>query len=112
VLIRILGASPHRLLQDAAWVLPSSSPLKCTTPAEVYLLLKSSDFISHDLSPETVFKHCESPSMVSSLEDPSVSADYELELVLRKWYPIDRGREFRCFVRQEILLGAGSLIEN
>lgn len=75
-------------------MLPVTSPLRCTSPADVYLLLKSSDFISHDLDPETVFQYCK--------ERPQ---GYELELVLRKWYPVDRVREFRCFVRQEMLLG-------
>lgn len=75
-------------------MLPASSPLKCMSPADVYLLLKSSDFVQHDLSPDHVFDGCESR--------PS---DYDLELVLRKWYPVDRSRELRCFVRQERLLG-------
>lgn len=75
-------------------MLPVTSPLRCTSPADVYLLLKSSDFISHDLDPEAVFQYCK--------ERPQ---GYELELVLRKWYPVDRVREFRCFVRQEMLLG-------
>jgi len=30
---------------------------------------------------------------------------YRVELVLRKWYPVDRSRELRCFVRQNILIG-------
>ena len=77
-------------------MLPMSSPLRCTCPADVYLLLKSSDFISHDLDPLTTFQHCEGRAQA-----------YELELVLRKWYPVDRGREFRCFVRQEVFLGMG-----
>lgn len=64
------------------------------SPADVYLLLKSSDFVQHDLSREHVFDGCES-------KPPS----YDLELVLRKWYPVDRSRELRCFVRQEKLLG-------
>ena len=68
--------------------------MRCTSPADVYLLLKSSDFISHDLDPEKTFNYRE--------ERPQT---YELELVLKKWYPVDRVREFRCFVRQEILLG-------
>ncbi|GJN90901.1 hypothetical protein Rhopal_003915-T1 [Rhodotorula paludigena] len=34
--------------QDAAWMLPGQN-LKCQNPGDVYLLLKSSDFISHDL---------------------------------------------------------------
>jgi hypothetical protein len=85
-------------VQDASWILPASSPLKCTCPADVYLLLKSSDFVSHDLSKDTVFEGCEFVS-------PDPSPTYELELVLRKWYSVDRSREFRCFVRQDVLLG-------
>lgn len=79
-------------------MLPPSAPLKCTAPSEVYTLLKSSDFISHDLDRAKVFEGCE----LLQGEDP----EYELELVLRKWYPVDRSRELRCFVRREILLGA------
>jgi len=85
--------------KDASWILPASSPLKCTSPADIYLLLKSSDFVSHDLNQEAVFEGC-------GLSTASDSVPmYELELVLRKWYPVDRSRELRCFVRQEILLG-------
>ncbi|KAF8895450.1 D123-domain-containing protein [Infundibulicybe gibba] len=86
--------------KDASWILPQSSPLKCTEPSEVYILLKSSDFIAHDLSRELVFDGC-------GVGD---YAPYELELVLRKWYPIDRSRELRCFVRQNKLLGVASCI--
>ncbi|KAJ7626659.1 D123-domain-containing protein [Mycena polygramma] len=81
--------------KDAAWILPQSSPLKCTSPADVYMLLKSSDFITHDLTAESVFEGC------SQSTGPH---PYELELVLRKWYPVDRSRELRCFVRRNILL--------
>ncbi|KAF5389312.1 hypothetical protein D9757_003494 [Collybiopsis confluens] len=80
--------------KDASWMLPASSPLKCTCPADVYLLLKSSDFITHDLSKSTVFEGCDSSS-----------DSYDLELVLRKWYSVDRSRELRCFVRNNVLLG-------
>ncbi|KAI0670952.1 D123-domain-containing protein [Trametes maxima] len=89
--------------RDAAWMLPASSPLKCTSPADVYLLLKSSDFIQHDLSPDLVFEGCE--PAYHSAPDTDASSIYELELVLRKWYPVDRARELRCFVRQENLIG-------
>lgn len=82
--------------RDAAWMLPASSPLKCTTPADVYLLLKSSDFIAHDLSPALVFAGC---------PDSPAASTYTLELILRKWYPVDRSRELRCFVRHSRLLG-------
>ncbi|KAF8225884.1 D123-domain-containing protein [Tricholoma matsutake] len=82
--------------KDASWILPPSSPLKCTSPADVYLLLKSSDFISHDISTESVFEGCD--------DRPPPDA-YRLELVLRKWYSVDRSRELRCFVRSNILIG-------
>jgi len=80
-------------------MLPASSPLKCMSPSDVYLLLKSSDFVLHDLDPNSVFEGVES-------QQPQANTHpYELELVLRKWYPVDRSRELRCFVRREILLG-------
>lgn len=80
--------------RDAAWMLPASSPMKCVSPADVYLLLKSSDFVQHDLNLDHVFDGCET-------RPPT----YDLELVLRKWYPVDRSRELRCLVRYEKLLG-------
>ena len=85
------------ITQDASWLLPPSFPLKCISPADVYLLLKSSDFISHDLNPEIVFDGCHL--------DGSSLPPYDLELVLRKWYPVDRSRELRCFVRENLLIG-------
>jgi hypothetical protein len=86
-------------VQDAAWLLPSSEPLKCTSPADVYMLLKSSDFVTHDLAPESVFADCSDGECA-----------YELELVLRKWYAVERNRELRCFVRDGMLLGAHPLM--
>lgn len=80
-------------------MLSPSSPLKCTAPSEVYTLLKSSDFVLHDLDLAKVFEGCD-PSA-----GQSIMSAYELELVLRKWYPVDRSRELRCFVRRETLIG-------
>ncbi|KAI9443105.1 cytoplasmic protein [Lactarius indigo] len=75
--------------KDAAWLLPSSSPLKCTSPADVYLLLKSSDFITHDLDADSVFEGC--------VDGAAMPEGYRLELVLRKWFAIDPSREMRAF---------------
>lgn len=79
-------------------MLPAGSPLKCMSPTDVYMLLKSSDFVLHDIDPEQVFAECDE-------REGEVQPQYELELVLRKWYPVDRSRELRCFVRRETLLG-------
>lgn len=91
--------------QDSSWVIPT---LRCTSPADVYLLLKSSDFVSHDLNPQLAFEGCTQSTIsgtLSSVDEQPAVPIHELELVLKKWYSMDRGREFRCFVRNEILLG-------
>ena len=79
-------------------MLPASSPLKCVSPSDVYMLLKSSDFILHDVDAAKLFDDCDCPP------DTDLPR-HELELVLRKWYPVDRSRELRCFVRRETLIG-------
>ncbi|KAF8501097.1 D123-domain-containing protein [Russula emetica] len=97
--------------KDAAWLLPSSpSPLRCTSPADVYILLKSSDFIVHDLSAESVFEGCTTNVNISDNNNDNDDDDqdqvlYKLELVLRKWFVIDPSREMRAFVREGVLIG-------
>ncbi|CAE6518488.1 unnamed protein product [Rhizoctonia solani] len=107
--------------KDASWMLTSSGPLRCTSPADVYLLLKSSDFAMHDLDNNRIFEGCvDNPHssrdqvvngssngrVNGSIPDSdSVASDssegghsVRLELVLKKWYEIERSREVRCFV--------------
>lgn len=60
------------------------------------LLLKSSDFITYDLT--SPFKLCDD----SLDEDPP----FRRELVLRKWANLVPGMEFRCFVRDGTLIAA------
>jgi D123 len=104
--------------QDAAWLLPSSSPLKCTSPADVYILLKSSDFVTHDLSARSVFDGCGGGggSVGGNGQDQGQDQEeeeekaYTLELVLRKWFAIDPSREMRAFVRDGVLIGTGPCI--
>jgi hypothetical protein len=79
--------------KDAAWVSLNNS-LKCTTLSQVYLLLKSSDFISHDLT--FPFSDC------SDEGEEVVSVPYSL--VLRKWAEINPSTEWRCFVKQGQLI--------
>ncbi len=97
--------------KDATWISATNS-MACTTPNDIYLLLKSSDFITHDL--EQVFNDCEDES-----EDESESANEDEDessvevtvsktpyhLVLRKTIPaFNPALEIRCFVRARHLL--------
>ncbi|KAG8719747.1 hypothetical protein FRC08_002107 [Ceratobasidium sp. 394] len=105
--------------KDAAWMLSTNAPLRCTSPADVYLLLKSSDFAMHDLDDGRIFEGCIDPVLPSTnsvngertngiamdISDPSGgSGEYKLELVLKKWYEVERSREVRCFIRDNRLL--------
>jgi hypothetical protein len=62
----------------------------------VFLLLKSSDFIVHDLAHS--YDHCSDKHEIYQNE-------MEYELVLRKWYDLAPSMEFRCFVRNRNLVG-------
>uniref|UniRef100_A0A8C6YS83 Translation initiation factor eIF2 assembly protein n=1 Tax=Nothoprocta perdicaria TaxID=30464 RepID=A0A8C6YS83_NOTPE len=79
--------------RDAYWIAMNSS-LKCKTLSDIFLLFKSSDFITRDLTQP--FIHCTDDS-------PDPSLDYEL--VLRKWCELIPGAEFRCFVKENKLIG-------
>lgn len=88
------------------------------------MLLKSSDFIVHDLSVESVFEGCggvyttnvntgdNNSTCNTNIDDQdhpqdrALSESYKLELVLRKWFAIDPSREMRAFVREGVLIGA------
>lgn len=112
-------------IKDAAWISISQS-LKCTNPSEIFLLLKSSDFINHDIS--HAYENCcdyQEPSKNSN-EDAgnenenennettsennsipikkSITRPETFHLVLRKWYDLLPSMEFRCFVRNNELI--------
>lgn len=73
--------------------MPGNS-MRCTDAAEVFLLLKSSDFVAHDLS------HC-----YATCEDRDRTRPDQFVLVLRRWYDLDVSMEFRCFVAHRQLIG-------
>uniref|UniRef100_A0A672SD35 Translation initiation factor eIF2 assembly protein n=1 Tax=Sinocyclocheilus grahami TaxID=75366 RepID=A0A672SD35_SINGR len=74
--------------RDANWIALNSS-LQCQSLSDIFLLFKSSDFITHDLTQS--FLHCSDDS-----PDPTIN----YELVLRKWSELIPGAEFRCFVKE------------
>jgi hypothetical protein len=84
--------------QDAVFMSPTNT-LECQKPGEIYLLFKSSDFITHDL--EHPFDDC-----IDSPDDEEVLdvKDIPYALVLRKWFAINPSMEFRCFVRGRRLI--------
>ena len=75
-------------------------PLRCQTPEDVYLLLKSSDFIAHDL--EHAYDDCEEEDRYPCDRQ---SAPPKFSLVLKKWFSMPRSHEFRCFVKKNSLIG-------
>jgi hypothetical protein len=85
VFVKLNWSSP----KDATWIVFNNS-LKCSSLSQLYLLLKSSDFIVHDLT--RPFKFCS--------DEETVKPVVEYSLVLRKWLDVNPGTEFRCYVRE------------
>ncbi|OUM52679.1 hypothetical protein BVG19_g1888 [[Candida] boidinii] len=85
--------------KDATWILPNKT-MMCQTTSDVYLLLKSSDYISHDMY------HAFDTAIDNKKEtdDEKPEDDVEYELVLREWHDINPSMEFRCFVKDRELI--------
>lgn len=85
--------------KDGTWI--NEGTMKCQTAGDVYILMKSSDFICHDLT--HAFSNCVSDD---DDKDPayhndgvhSKLNDLQYYLVLRKWCNLHVSMEFRCFV--------------
>ncbi|KAF2840408.1 cell cycle control protein [Patellaria atrata CBS 101060] len=85
--------------KDATWI-SSTNSMDCRAPNDIYLLLKSSDFVTHDL--EHAFDDC-----VEDDSEPSSKleiVDIPYHLILRKHILLNPSVEFRCFVRNRKLL--------
>ena len=86
-------------------------PLCCRSPADIYLLLKSSDFISHDLDPVRAYASGPDASGRFPLDSgsqpspPGQPGAVPLEIVLKRYLDVNPSREWRCFVRQDVLVG-------
>ena len=79
--------------KDAKWISPHQNTLKCTSPNDIYLLLKSSSFVSHDLV--HAFDGC---------TDAPSSRPFRPVLVLRPFFTPHVALEFRCFVKHRSLI--------
>lgn len=87
--------------KDAGWISPHQNTIKCTTPDDIYLLLKTSNFISHDLD------HAFDGTVTTESRptEPSNSdLGFQPVLVLRTFFTPQTSMEFRCFVKQRSLI--------
>lgn len=80
--------------KDAKWISPHQNTMKCTSPNDIYLLLKSSSFVSHDLL--HAFDDC---------TDLPATRPFAPILVLRPFFTPHVALEFRCFVKHRALIG-------
>jgi hypothetical protein len=84
--------------KDATWIAMKKNSMECASANDIYLLLKSSDFITHDL------EHALDDTDGST--DPSITPDsIPYVLVLRKWFKVNPSCEFRVFVRERRVIG-------
>ncbi|XP_042907498.1 translation initiation factor eIF2 assembly protein isoform X1 [Parasteatoda tepidariorum] len=87
--------------KDASWMGFNYSCCS-TSISDIYLLLKSSNFIIHDITqPYNLCDDFIQDQSLSEIEQKNIP----LFLVLRKWIDIDTSGEFRCFVKENKLIG-------
>ncbi|OJD31889.1 cell division cycle protein 123 [Diplodia corticola] len=87
--------------KDATWI-NATNTMDCRTPGDIYMMLKSSDFITHDL--EQAFADTEDAPAVEGDRTIASESEVPYHLVLRKFFMINPSVEFRCFVRNRRLL--------
>lgn len=76
--------------------------MECRDPNNIYLLLKSSDFVTHDL--EHAYDDTVADPSDQDQDVPNTIADIPYYLVLRKYVLLNPSVEFRCFVRRRKLI--------
>lgn len=79
--------------RDAVWATAGS--LKCITTGDIIMLLKSSEFVAHDL--ERAFEHCCDAS--PNGEPPLLTRPPHFTLALRRWSGIRPSNCWRAFCR-------------
>lgn len=90
--------------KDATWLMAEKNTMQCHTPDDVYLLLKSSNFVTHDL--EHAFDGC-LPATAATSVTPAAAATalgFSPVLVLRSYFNMHTALEFRCFVKHRNLV--------
>ncbi len=93
VFIKLNWSSP----KDAYWVL---NKLSCDRLSDVYIQLRSSDFVNHDLTEP--LNDCED---YDTIENKELIKCIKYVLVVREWISINSSMEFRCFVHNNKLIG-------
>ncbi|GFQ93016.1 cell division cycle protein 123 homolog [Trichonephila clavata] len=88
--------------RDASWIAFNNSCC-CTTVSDIYLLLKGSNFITHDLTQSYML--CEDFNELQLNNSESTDQKEKFYLVLRRWTEIDPSGEFRCFVQNGVFIG-------
>ncbi|KZZ87483.1 cell cycle control protein Cdc123 [Ascosphaera apis ARSEF 7405] len=96
--------------KDATWI-SATNDMECKNASDVYLLLKSSDFVTHDL--EHAFDDTVEDPVPENNEDKGKDVEKRTDtttdkipyiLVLRKYFNLNPSVEFRVFVRNRQII--------
>ncbi|KAF5099232.1 hypothetical protein D0Z00_001735 [Geotrichum galactomycetum] len=103
--------------KDSVWI-STTNTLKCHDAYEIYMLLKASSYIVHDLTesytdcvdydPTALDGNGDDTTAAAALtsDDTDLAASSQnFELVLRQWVAVNPALEFRCFVHNRALIG-------
>jgi len=87
--------------KDAVNMSRYPNTVKCTSPNDIYVLLKSSNFVAHDLA--HAFDGCIPGPAAAANSEPG-QLGFSPVLVLRTFFDVHPSLEFRCFVKHRNLV--------
>ncbi|KAK4135436.1 D123-domain-containing protein [Trichocladium antarcticum] len=88
--------------KDATWISRHPNTMKCTSANDIYILLKSSSFISHDL--DHAFDDTTALPPSAHHQPPQPTPPFTPVLVLRAFFNPLPSLEFRCFAKDRALV--------
>lgn len=98
VVVKLNWSAP----KDAKWILINNL-IKCESVNDVYLILKASDHIIHDL--DYALEEIEEEKKNEVLKERVENEELEYELVIKKWIDINPALEFRIFIHDNKIIG-------
>lgn len=90
--------------KDAAELMEQKNTMRCRTPDDIYFMLKSSNFVSHDLEHAFDGTTGATAASIGTSAAPATSLGFNPVLVLRAYFDMHTALEFRCFVKQRNLV--------
>lgn len=89
--------------KDSVWI--NNGSMKCCSSGDIYMLIKASEFCSYDVNMLPDLTERLTSFHQTTIPEHIIDSPPKLQLCLRKWCCFYPSQEFRCFIRNEQIIG-------